>query len=135
MSDERVLIIPCSGVGKAFGTVGREAMYTVVEDLRPGVTDTVCLSLLTLGDEAAQDRVRQQPTITIDGCPKLCARVNVEAAGGHPAASFRVVDTYRRHRELRSQAIAMPDAAGQHLAQVLAEEVVAEVDRLRGEEV
>lgn len=134
MDDERVLIIPCSGVGKVFGTVGREATYVVVEDRRPDVTDTVCLSLLTLGDETAQARVRHQPTITIDGCPKMCARVNVEAAGGHPAASLRVVDTYRRHRGLRSRAIAMPDEIGKQLALVLAEEVVGEVDRLQGEE-
>jgi uncharacterized metal-binding protein len=135
MNDQPILIIPCSGVGKAFGMVGREAMYTVVEDLRPGVTDTVCLSKLTLGDEAAQARVRTQPTITIDGCPKMCARVNVEAAGGAPAASFRVGDTYRRAKDLKPQAVAMPDEAGKQLARLLAEEVVAEVDRLRaGEE-
>ncbi len=131
MDEKRILIISCSGVGKAFGMVGREAMYTVVEDLRPEVTDTVCLSLLTLGDEDAQARVRTQPTITIDGCPKMCARVNVEASGGSPAASFRVVDTYRRVRELKPQTVAMPDDAGRQLARALAEEVVAEVDRLQ----
>jgi uncharacterized metal-binding protein len=129
-----ILIIPCSGVGKAFGLVGREATYAVIEDLRPEVTGTVCLSLLTLGDEAAQARVRRQPTITIDGCPKMCARANVEASGGNPAASFRVVDTYRRIHELKPQAIAMPDEAGRELARALAEEVVAEVDRLLGRE-
>jgi uncharacterized metal-binding protein len=131
MNDERILIISCGGVGKAFGVVGREAMYAVMEDLRPGVTGTVCLSLLTLGDEDAQAQVRTRPTITIDGCPKMCARVNVEASGGAPAASFRVVDTYRRCRELKPQTIAMPDEAGRELARALAEEVVAEVDRLQ----
>ena len=131
MDDEEVLIISCSGVGKAFGMVGREAMYTVVEDLRPGVTGTLCLSLLTMGDESARAKAGSRPTITIDGCPKMCARVNVEAVGGRPAASFKVVDTYRRFRELKPQAIAMPDEAGKQLARVLADEVAAEVDRLR----
>jgi uncharacterized metal-binding protein len=134
MEDEWILIVSCSGVGKAFGMVSREAMYTVVEDLRPEMTDTVCLSLLTLGDEAAQARVRTRPTITIDGCPKMCARVNVEASGGNLAASFRVVDTYRRLRELKPQAIGMPDEAGRELARALAGEVVAEVDRLHRRE-
>lgn len=129
--DEKMLIISCSGVGKAFGMASREAMFTVVEDLRPGVTDTLCLSLLTLGDEEARARVRTRPTITIDGCPRMCARTNVEASGGHPAAGFRVVDTYRRVRELKPQSIAMPDEAGRQLARALAEEVAAEVDRLR----
>jgi uncharacterized metal-binding protein len=131
MDEEKVLIISCSGVGKAFGMVGREAMYAVVEDLRPDVTDTLCLSLLTMGDEEARAEVSSRPAITIDGCPKMCARVNVEASGSHPAASFKVVDTYRRFRELKSQAVAMPDEAGRQLARALAEEVAAEVDRLR----
>ena len=129
--DDKILIISCSGVGKAFGMASREAMYTVVEDLRPGVTDTLCLSLLTMGDEAAQARVRARPTITIDGCPKLCARTNVVASGGNLAAGFRVVDTYRRVREFKPQSVAMPDEAGRQLARALAEEVAAEVDRLR----
>jgi uncharacterized metal-binding protein len=130
MDDEKVLVISCSGVGKPFGMASREAMYAVVEDLRPGVTDTLCLALLTMGDEEAQARVRSQPTITIDGCPRQCARTNVEAGGGNLAAGFRVVDTYRRVRELKPQSVAMPDEAGRQLARALAEEVAAEVDRL-----
>lgn len=130
MDDEKILIISCSGVGKAFGMVSREAMYTVVEDLRPAVTDTICLSLLTMGDETARSRVRAQSAITIDGCPKMCARTNVEASGGNLAAGFRVVDTYRRLRDLKPRSIAMPDEAGRQLARALAEEVAAEVDRL-----
>ena len=99
MSDSnRVMIIPCSGIGKAYGSVGREAMYAVLEDLRPNATETVCLSLLTLGDEDAQAQVREHSTITIDGCPKACAKVNVEAAGGTPAAIYRVFDVYRAHK-------------------------------------
>ena len=131
MEKEKVLIISCSGVGKAFGMVGREAMYTVVEDLRPDVTETLCLSLLTMGDEEARAEVSSRPTITIDGCPKMCARANVEASGGNLAAGFRVVDTYRRVRELKPQSVAMPDEAGRQLSRILAEEVAAEVDRLR----
>jgi uncharacterized metal-binding protein len=129
--DDRILILSCSGVGKAFGMASREAMYTVVEDLRAGVTDTLCLSLLTMGDEEARARVRAQPAITIDGCPKLCARTNVEASGGSVAAGFRVVDTYRRVRNCKPESVAMPDEAGRQLARALAEEVAAEVDRLR----
>ena len=131
MDDDKILVISCSGVGKAFGMASREAMYAVVEELRPEVTDTLCLALLTMGDEEAQARVRSRPTITIDGCPKMCARANVEASGGNLAAGFRVVDTYRRVRELKPQSVAMPDEAGRQLARVLAEEVAAEVDRLR----
>ena len=132
MSDpKRVLIIPCSGIGKAYGSVGREAMYAVLDDLRPGLTDTVCLSLLTLGDEAAQAQVREQPTITIDGCPKACARVNVEAAGGTPAGIYRVFDVYRAHKELKVRSVSELGESGRAMARLLAEEIALKVDELR----
>ena len=131
MSDpKRVLIIPCSGIGKAYGSVGREAMYAVLEDLRPGLTDTVCLSLLTLGDADTQAQVRAQPTITIDGCPKACAKVNVEAAGGTPAAVYRVFDVYRAHKDLKVRSVSELGESGREMAQLLAEEIATKVDEL-----
>ncbi|CAG0948003.1 hypothetical protein ANRL1_04812 [Anaerolineae bacterium] len=127
---KRVLIIPCSGIGKAYGSVGRDAMYQVVEEMRPDTTDTVCLSLLTLGDMDAQAQVRVQPTITIDGCPKACAKVNVEVAGGKPVAEYRVFDVYRAHKELKVRSVSDLGDAGREMARILAEEIAAKVDEL-----
>ncbi len=132
MSEKRVLIIPCSGIGKAYGSVGREAMYTVLEDLRPGQTDTVCLSLLTLGDAQAQALVRDHPTITIDGCPKACAKINVEAAGGNPVGIYRVFDVYRAHKDLKVRSVSELGESGYRMARILAEEIAAQVDVLQG---
>jgi len=129
--DREVIIIACSGIGKAFGSVGREAAYVVTEELRPGCTSTVCLSLLTLGDEDARRRVRQHPTITIDGCPTACARVNVEQAGGKPAATFRVFDVFRRHKELKVRRVSEIGEAGKAMARILAEQIADKVDELR----
>jgi len=129
--EREVIIIPCSGIGKAFGSVGREAAYVVTEDLRPGCTSTVCLSLLTLGDEDARRRVRQHPTITIDGCPTACARVNVEQAGGKPAATFRVFDVFRQHKELKVRRVSDIGEAGKAMARILAEQIADKVDELR----
>ena len=129
-TQKRVMIVPCSGIGKAYGSVGREAMYQVIEEMRPKVTATVCLSLLTLGDADAQAQVRDQPTITIDGCPSGCAKVNVEAAGGKPAVEFRVYDVYRAHRELKVRSVSELGDAGREMARLLAEEIAAKVDAL-----
>ncbi len=41
----KVIIVPCSGIGKPFGTVSREAAYDLCEELRPGSIDenqTLC---------------------------------------------------------------------------------------------
>lgn len=129
-AQKHVMIVPCSGIGKAYGSVGREAMYTLMEDLRPEATDTVCLSLLTLGDAGAQMQVREHATITIDGCPKACAKVNVEAAGGKPVAEYRVFDVYRAHKELKVRSVSDLGESGRAMARILAEEIAAKVDEL-----
>ena len=69
----QVLVIPCSGIGKVHGLMSREATYSAMEAL-PGQSDTVCLALLVKGDPETRERVRKLPSITVDGCPKLCAR-------------------------------------------------------------
>jgi len=121
---QQVVVVPCSGIGKSYGTVTREAAYMVVEDLCPDTTHIVPLSLLVLGDEQAQEAVRGGvQVITIDGCKLACATVNVGQAGGHVAREFTVLDCYRRNKQFKPQGIAELNEGGQALAQALAQEV------------
>ncbi|MGC8643412.1 MAG: putative zinc-binding protein [Isosphaeraceae bacterium] len=120
---DEVLIIPCSGIGKVHGLVGREATYSALE-LLPGQAETVCLALLVTGDPATRQEVREHPSITVDGCPKLCAQKNVELAGGKVALGVRVYETMKRHRgenfgtvtTLSTQGLAMADEIGGSIA-------------------
>jgi uncharacterized metal-binding protein len=127
----KVIIVPCSGIGKSYGTVTREAAYVVAEELRPEDTRIVPLSLLVLGDEEARAAVREAAVVTIDGCKLACATVNVSQAGGQAAEEFTVLDCYRRHKEMKPQGIAELNAGGLALAQALAEEVAHVVDEIR----
>jgi len=95
---DEVLVVPCSGIGKVHGLISREAVCRVTDTLMPGQADTVCLALLVTGDAETRDRVQTHPCITVDGCPKLCARKNVEFSGGKVALGVRVYDTLKRHR-------------------------------------
>ena len=95
---EKLLVIPCSGVGKVHGLISREAVYHVTDKLLPGQADTVCLALLVTGDAETKQKVQQTPCITLDGCPKLCALKNVELSGGKIAKGIRVYDVMKRHR-------------------------------------
>jgi uncharacterized metal-binding protein len=126
----KVIIVPCSGIGKTFGTVAREAAYEVVEEMRPQTTDVVALSLLVLGDEETRAAVRESPCLTIDGCKLLCASKNVADSGGWRAGEFNVLDTFKKHRELKPQGVIELNEAGQQLARRLAEEVAAAADEL-----
>jgi uncharacterized metal-binding protein len=133
MSD-RVIIVPCSGIGKSYGSVTREAAYIVTEELRPEGTAIVPLSLLVLGDEEAQAQVRDARVITMDGCKLACATINVRQAGGSVAKEYAVLDFYRQHKNLKPQGIAELNEGGQGLARALAEEIAGASDELRGGE-
>ena len=127
---QKVIIVPCSGIGKPYGTVSREAAYDVTEDLRPGQTQLVPLALLVLGDEESRAVVAECPAVTIDGCKLACAAKMVQQNGGMIAQEFAVLDVYRRYKKLKPQGIAELNEAGQELAHVLAKEVAVVVDDL-----
>ena len=126
--NKKVIIVPCSGIGKPYGTVSREAAYEVTEDLRPGQTQLVPLALLVLGDEESRAVVAQCPAITIDGCKLACAAKMVQQSGGTVTQEIAVLDVYRRNKDLKPLGIAELNEGGQKLAHVLADEVTTLVD-------
>ena len=126
----QAVVVPCSGIGKAFGTVAREAGYELCDELRPNTTRLVALSKLVLGDEEARQRVRQCPAITIDGCKLMCAAKLVKLSGGPIAREVAVLDAYRQHKELKADGIAELNAEGKQLARIIAEELAGVVDDL-----
>jgi len=133
MSEDTILIIPCSGIGKPFGTIGRDATFRVVDELRRGRAETNCLSLLVMGDEEATRQIRGSRCIAVDGCPLECARKNIEIAGGRIAAHFRVMDLLRENRGLRPRQVTFLDEDGERLAELLAQEIAVKVDELEGQ--
>jgi len=132
-SQEKVVVIPCSGIGKAFGSISRDAVYEVTENLRKDTTQTLCLALLVSGDEESLQLVRNSKCITVDGCPLQCAQKNVSLAGGNLAGSLRVVDAYKDNRQLKPKSVTFLDSDGQQMALAIAEKVAEKVDDLLGE--
>ena len=126
-STKAMVVVPCSGIGKPFGTVSREAAYELCEDLRPEDTRLVALAKLVLGDEATRDLITTHPAVTIDGCKQMCASKMVKQSGGKVAHEIAVLDVFRRHKDLKPEGIAELNAAGQKLSRVLAEEVAAKL--------
>ncbi len=127
---QKVVIVPCSGIGKTYGTVSREAAYVVTEDMRPDETQFVALSMLVLGDESARAAVAAGPAVTIDGCKLACATKMVQESGGTVAQDFAVLDVYRRYKQFKPQGIAELNEGGVQLAKALAAEIATVVDNL-----
>jgi uncharacterized metal-binding protein len=125
---QKVIIVPCSGIGKPYGTVSREAAYEITEDLRPGQTQLVPLALLVLGEQETRSVVAACPAISIDGCKLACAAKMVRQSGGTITQEFAVLNFYRNHKDLKPQGIAELNEGGQKLARALAEEITSVVD-------
>lgn len=127
---KKVVIVPCSGIGKSYGTVSRVAAYQVTEDDRAETTQLVPLALLVLGDEEARAELAEYPVITIDGCKLACAKKMVRECGGNLAKDFAVLDVFRRNREFKPQGISELNEGGLKLADAVSKEVDALVDEL-----
>lgn len=130
MTQKKVWIVPCSGIGKTYGSVARESAFIVTEDLRPDRTGIVALSRLVPDDSNVRADIKQSKSITIDGCKLACAAKVVADTGGTVAHALQVLDVYRDHRELKPAGIAELNESGKKLTAVLAEEVAALVDAM-----
>jgi uncharacterized metal-binding protein len=130
----KVLIVPCSGIGKTYGTVARTGAYIVTEDLRPDTTQLVPLARVVLGDDEVRQTLAGAPAIAIDGCKLACAAKVVAESGGALAHALQVLDVFRKHRELKPAGIAELNEGGEKLAAALAGEVVTLIHDMEGQE-
>jgi uncharacterized metal-binding protein len=127
---QMVVVVPCSGIGKAYGSVAREAGYVVCEDLRPDRTQLVALSKLVLGEESSRALVGQYPAVTIDGCKMACAAKLVKLNGGTTAQEVAVLDALKANRQLKPEGIAELNPEGKELARVIGADIAKVVDEL-----
>ncbi|CAA7601522.1 DGC domain protein [Acididesulfobacillus acetoxydans] len=131
MSKESVMLIPCSGIGKVHGLIGREAVFKVKGELRPQDTDLACLAEIVTQDAEVQERMNGRLTITVDGCPKMCAEKNVRLVGGEIFASLRVVDAFRTHRGAQAGSATELTSDGWQISDELADQIALKVDEAR----
>ncbi len=126
----RYIVIPCSGIGKAVGTVARRATYIVTEELLPDATETICLPLLTIQDEATVQKIKDHPCIAIDGCIAQCAKKNVELCQGKLKGEVKILDVIREHPKLKPGKVLDLGVEGEQLARKTAEKIVKIVGEL-----
>ncbi|MGV8906756.1 MAG: putative zinc-binding protein [Acetobacterium sp.] len=94
----KIKVVPCSGIGKVFGLLAREAVLSVTQERCPNETETLCLAHVVTGDDEVVKKIKGATCITMDGCPKYCSKKSVEAAGGEVNYSFKVPDFIKPHR-------------------------------------
>lgn len=126
---KKVGLISCSGEELPEGTVTRRAVRKVLETLRPDDTVTLCLPLFLAGGEGERAFARHYPTIAVDGCAKRCAALATEKYSARPALSIVVNEIEEAGGEDIGSARRLSEA-GKALAEIVAERIAAEADRL-----
>ena len=129
-SDKKVLIIPCSGIGKPIGTVSRETTYEIIENLSKGKAETVCLALLTSQDKETMDKVKNNYVITLDGCAKHCAKKNTEQCGKIPDKNYMILKFAAANPDKKPQGIIDIGKSGKALVGTIADTIVKDVNSL-----
>ena len=129
-SDKKVLVIPCSGIGKPIGTVSREATYEIVENLAKGKAETVCLALLTSQDKETIDKVKNNYIITLDGCARHCAKKNTEQCGKIPDKSYMILKFAAANPDKKPQGLIDIGDGGQALVDTISDTIEKDVGSL-----
>ena len=88
----KVGIVSCSGEDLPEGSISRLATLEVLLKRKPFDTTTICLPLYIAGGEGDRLFVKNYPTITVDGCDKLCAKKATEKYSGRVSHSINVKD-------------------------------------------
>jgi hypothetical protein len=129
----KIGIISCSGEELAVGTVSRSAVRRVLEVLRPHDAVTLCLPLFLAGNEGERNFARTHPTITVDGCDKLCARYGTEKHGGPVSRSLVVSHILGDRASLCSRSLRNHTPADDVAIAIVADRIAAEIDALMEE--
>ncbi len=131
---KKVVLLPCSGIGKAYGEMGRQAIYELIEDSGAEEVATACLGRLMIEDPETKALVQGNLVITVDGCAKDCARKNVEFTRKGADGAVRVIDVFKDHRDLKPEGILKLGEPGHKLVHFLALRLAEEVKRVREKE-
>ena len=125
MSELKVGIISCSGEECLGGTISRLATRVVLEELKMISTVTLCLPLYLAGGEEERNFAKVFPTISVDGCDKLCAKRSTEKYSGKINGSVDVSKIIGNENALNSKVVRNKDLTDEHHKMV--EEVASEI--------
>ncbi len=129
LPERKVGVVSCSGEGCVEGTISRVATRLVLEKLRPRDTVTICLPLFLAGGKGERAFARYYPTITVDGCEKLCAKIGTERHSGKVVSSIVVSDLAKNrnrselcsHRKLEGEALTFAKEVADRIAREVGE--------------
>ncbi len=132
--DKKILILPCSGIGKALGTVSRWTAHEITQKRKPEDTRLLCLARLVVADDESKEIIQNHPIFTIDGCPKNCATLNVERNGGSVTKNYMMAKFLGKNRDLKlGKSVLDPGEPAIELSMRIATEICNDLDHFMEE--
>ncbi len=128
--NKKIKVVPCSGIGKVFGLIAREAALKTVIELCPEKSETVCLAYIVTGDKEVKEKMEGSNCITVDGCPKMCASKNVSIAGGIVIEEIKVLDTVKDHKGKQFGSPTQLDSDGELVVSEIAAKVSKKINEI-----
>jgi len=128
--DKKVKVVPCSGIGKVYGLMAREAVLKSVLELCPEKSETVCLAYIVTGDHEVKEKIHGSDCITVDGCPKMCASKNVSIAGGIVVEEMKVLDTVKEHKGKKFGSPTQLNDDGEVVISEIAEKIAKKINEI-----
>lgn len=125
MSELKVGVLSCSGEECLGGTISRLATRKVLEELKMVSTVTLCLPLYLAGGQEERNFANVFPTISVDGCDKLCAKRSTEKYSGKINGFVDVSKIIGNENALNTQIVRNQDLREEHLQMV--DRVAAEI--------
>lgn len=132
MNELKVGVLSCSGEECLGGTISRLATRKVLEELKFVRTVTLCLPLYLAGGEEERNFAKVFPTISVDGCSKLCAKRSTEKYSGKISGSIDVSKIIGIENALNPEIVRSKDLTAEHFEMVekVAGEIVKEISKL-----
>lgn len=118
MDELKVGILSCSGEECLGGTISRLATRKVLEELTMVETVTLCLPLYLAGGIEERNFAKVFPTISVDGCNKLCAKRSTEKYSGEVNGSIDVSKIIGDKNALNTTIVRNKDLTGEHFQMV-----------------
>lgn len=118
MSELKVGLLSCSGEECLGGTISRLATRKVLEELKLIRTVTLCLPLYLAGGEEERSFAKVFPTISVDGCDKLCAKRSTEKYSGKTSGSIDVSKIIGNENALNPKIVRNGDLKPEHFQMV-----------------
>lgn len=130
MSELKIGVIACSGEECLGGTISRLATRKVLEELKMVETVTLCLPLYLAGGAEERNFANVFPTISVDGCDKLCAKRSTEKYSGKISGFIDVSKIIGDENALNTKIVRNKDLKEEHFE--MADQVAGEIVKMIG---